>query len=175
MDDIIHWYKISLSASNSIDREVFLKPPKEADERPNKVWKSNATNYWLTDACRSWPIIVKNKLLPLGVFVSKLDPSFRRCDVHTPWWRSQLFIKNIIGPLGQTFTIGTHYLKALKYLGLNLNKVEKEICTDQTDYIATLKPIAISKERKRNQSSKLDQNKIDNLKTVIGQLSWNTG
>ena len=65
-------------------------------------------------------------------------------------------------------------MKALKYLGLNLNQVEKEICTDQTD-IVTLKPIAISRERKRNRSSKLDQNEIDNLKTVIGQLGWITG
>ena len=108
-----------------------------------------------------------NWILPLeGVMCTNLD------DVL--FGGSQLFIKNIIGPLGQTFTIGTHYLKALKYLGLNLNQVEKEICTDQTD-IVTLKPIAISRERKRNRSSKLDQNEIDNLKTVIGQLSWNTG
>ena len=32
-----------------------------------------------------------------------------------------MFIKNIIEPLGQAFTIGTHYSKAFKYPVLNIN------------------------------------------------------
>ena len=62
-----------------------------------------------------------------------------------------------------------------KYLKLNLNQVDNEICIDQTDYITTLKPIDISKERKMYQSSKLDENETDGLKTVIDQLRWITG
>ena len=38
-----------------------------------------------------------------------------------------------------------------------------------------MKPIDIYKERKKDRSSKLDQNKLDSLKTVIGQLGWITG
>lgn len=38
-----------------------------------------------------------------------------------------------------------------------------------------MKPINIYKERKKDRSSKLDQNKLDSLKTVIGQLGWITG
>ena len=52
-----------------------MKPPKEADESPNKVWKFNTTIYGLTDASRSWYISVKNKLLSLGVSINKFDPS----------------------------------------------------------------------------------------------------
>ena len=33
---------------------------------------------------------------------------------------------------------------------LNMNEVDKEICTDQADYITILKPIDISKERERD-------------------------
>ena len=88
---------------------------------------------------------------------------------------SQLFIKNVVEPLGQGFTIGIHYSKAFKYLGLNLNQVNKEICIDQAEYITALKPIDSSKERKGDRSSQLDQNELDSLKTVIGQLSWITG
>ena len=61
---------------------------------------------------------------------------------------SQLFTKNIVEALGQVFTIGTHYSKAFKYLGLNLNQDDKEICIDQTAYITTLKPLDISREEK---------------------------
>ena len=41
---------------------------------------------------------------------------------------SQLFINKIIESLGQAFTIGTHYPKAFKYLGLNLKQANNEIC-----------------------------------------------
>ena len=58
--------------SHSIDREIFVKPPKEVDESPNKVWKLNTTIYGLTDASRSWHISIKNKLL---VSARKSDPS----------------------------------------------------------------------------------------------------
>ena len=38
-----------------------------------------------------------------------------------------------------------------------------------------MKRIDISKERKRDRSSKLNQNKLDSLKTVIGLLGWIIG
>ena len=48
-----------------------MKPPKEADEIPNKIWKLNTTVYELTDGFRPWYISVKNILLSLGVTTSK--------------------------------------------------------------------------------------------------------
>ena len=91
--------------SHSIDREIFVKTPKEVDESPNKVWKLNTTIYGLTDASRSWHISIKNKLL---VSASKSDPSvfvWRNEDnlegvmcVHVHEFLlggCQLFIKNI--------------------------------------------------------------------------------
>ena len=46
---------------------------------------------------------------------------------------------------------------------------------DQSGYINKLKPIGISTERKKDQNSKLDENVLDSLKTVIDQLGWITG
>ena len=72
------------------------------------------------------------------------------------------------------WTRGIHHSKAFKCLQLNLNQDDKKISIDQADYFTTWKPIDISKERKRDQSIKLDQNELDCLKTVIGQLGWFT-
>ena len=101
-------------------------------------------------------------------------------DGRTRWWRvvgddSRYLSKIGVELISQTFTTGTHYSKAFKYIGLNMNEVDKEICTDQADYITILKPIDISKDRERDWSSKLDQNEPDSLKIVIGQLGWITG
>ena len=51
-----------------------MKPPKEADKIPNKIWKLNTTVYELTDGFRPWYISVKNILLSLGVTTSKWNP-----------------------------------------------------------------------------------------------------
>ena len=50
-----------------------------------------------------------------------------------------------------------------------MNQVYKETRIDQADYIRTLKPNDISKERKRDQSSKIEKNELYSLRTVIGQ------
>ena len=50
-----------------------------------------------------------------------------------------------------------------------------ETCINQANDITTLKPKYISKERKRDRSSKLDQNQLDSLRTVICQSGWITG
>ena len=55
-----------------------------------------------------------------------------------------------------------------------MNKFYKETHIDQADYIRTLKPNDISKERKSDRSSKLDQNELYSLRTVIGQSGWIT-
>ena len=52
-----------------------MKPPKEADESPNKVQKLNTTVYGLTDGSRPRCISVKNIYLSLGVTDTKFDPS----------------------------------------------------------------------------------------------------
>ena len=49
----------------SIERDVFIKPPKEANT--NKLWKLNTTVYGLCDAPREWYLIVKKELLATGV------------------------------------------------------------------------------------------------------------
>ena len=67
--------KSAFLQSQHIDRDVYVKPPKEAGVHQSKVWKLNTTIYGLTDASRSWYISVRDKLLSLGVRVSKLDPS----------------------------------------------------------------------------------------------------
>ena len=131
---------------------------------------------------------LKNKSLSLEVSVSKLDSSVFvwhnegnlkgvMCT-HVDdflFGGSQVFTKSVAEPLVQTSTIGAHYAKAFKYLELNQNQVDKEICIELADYITALKRIDISKERKRDRSSKLNQNKLDSLKTVIGLLGWIIG
>ena len=58
-----------------------------------------------------------------------------------------------------------------------MNQVDMETCIDRPIISPHwyLKPKDISKDRKRDQSSKLDQNQLDSLRTVICQSGWITG
>ena len=50
-----------------------------------------------------------------------------------------------------------------------MNQLEMETHIDQANNITTMKPKDISKERRRDRRSKLDQNQLDSLMTVICQ------
>ena len=56
-----------------------------------------------------------------------------------------------------------------------MNQLEMETHIDQANNITTMKPKDISKERRRDRRSKLDQNQLDSLRTVICQSGWITG
>ena len=55
----------------TIDRKVFLKPPKEANT--NKVWQLVKCAYGLADAPRCWYLRIREELLKLGAHAFKLD------------------------------------------------------------------------------------------------------
>ena len=57
-----------------------------------------------------------------------------------------------------------------------MNQVDMETCIDRPIISPHwyLKPKDISKDRKRDQSSKPDQNQLDSLRTVICQSGWIT-
>ena len=50
---------------NTIQRKIFLKPPKEYDE--GKLWRLKKTVYGLCDAARAWYMRVKDELKLLSI------------------------------------------------------------------------------------------------------------
>ena len=60
---------------NDIQREVFIKPPKEAKREAGKIWRLKKTLYGLVDAAKQFYNSVKEELLSLGMKRSKVDPA----------------------------------------------------------------------------------------------------
>ena len=67
--------KTAFLQGQSIDRDVYIKPPIEAKVNSNTVWKLNKCVYGLSDASLNWYCRVKSLLLELGACVSKVDPA----------------------------------------------------------------------------------------------------
>ena len=63
--------KAAFLQGKPIDRELFLKPPREA--YTNMIWKLRKAVYGLSDASRVWYLRVVDELSKLGVAISMYD------------------------------------------------------------------------------------------------------
>ena len=59
-----------------MDRDVYIKPPKEAELQKGKVWKLKKCLYGLNDASRKFYLSIREILLSNGCRQSAGDPSF---------------------------------------------------------------------------------------------------
>ena len=63
--------KAAYLQGNRIEREVYLRPPPEFDNR--SLWRLKKTVYGLCDAARQWYNRVKDQLIVLGANTSSLE------------------------------------------------------------------------------------------------------
>ena len=165
--------KSAFLQNKGIDRDVYVKPPKEANVPLDKLWKLNTTIYGLNDASRSWYLSVKNKLINLGTKLCKSDPAVFTWHFNGKFsgilcthvddflfGGNEHFINKVINPLKSIFTIGSEFCTAFKYLGLNITQLEKEIALNQNDYINTIDFIKIDNDRKKNKDEHLSKTEL---------------
>ncbi|CAG2236079.1 unnamed protein product [Mytilus edulis] len=58
-----------------LDRDVFLKPPKESNSEKGKIWRLKHCLYGLKDGARQFYLSVREELLSLGCKQCNLDPA----------------------------------------------------------------------------------------------------
>ena len=78
--------KSAFLQGKSIERDVFIKPPKEANT--NKLWKLKTTVYGLRDALREWYLSVKKQLVATGYVKSGYDAVF--------YWQKENTLQGIL-------------------------------------------------------------------------------
>ena len=176
--------KAAFLQGKSINRDVYLKPPKEFRVH-GTIWKLKTTVYGLNDASRIWYMRVKDVLSDLGVKMCSYDAALFYwyngsklegiMSTHVDdfcWAGTNNFIANVINPMKTTFQVGAEHNTAFKYLGLNINQTTNGIELDQNSYLNTIEQILINKERTINKDSALTEDEIRDLRTLTGQLNW---
>ena len=63
--------KSAFLQGNQIERDLYLKPHREADK--GNLWKLKTTVYGLSDASRVWYLRVKKELFKVGMEMCKYD------------------------------------------------------------------------------------------------------
>ena len=176
--------KAAFLQGKPIDRELFLKPPKEAKAN-GKLWKLKKVVYGLSDASRVWYLRVLEELTRLGAKVSRYDKATFIIKsngemhgviiVHVDdflWAGSHELVSRVIDPIRETFRVSKEFDVAFKYVGVDLDQKGNTICLTQHRYVEGLEQLEIDD----SQPSDLDRPATDkerkDFRALVGQLQW---
>ena len=168
------------------DREVYLKPPKEANT--DKLWKLNKCVYGLGDASRQWYLTLMEEILKTGGMVSTSEPGLFFCQnaqgtmtgllpCHVDdllWSGTNKFKNEIVKRLYEKFKVGTSSSVAFEYVGIEMEQEwdTKTIIVSQDSYIESIQYITISESRALDREAKLTPEEVTSLREAVGQLNW---
>ena len=169
---------------NTLDREVFIKPPKEAN-LPGKLWKLNKCLYGLKDASRQWYFKVVGKLNEMnfrksfsdkGVFFLIKDnkligivalhvDDFLHCG-------NEYFNKVIMTKVLSIFKVGKSETRDFMYTGFRIRQDNKSIKVDQEKYIKNVQIPALDLGQLKDKKRDMNQNELTLLRQLTGMVNW---
>ena len=178
--------------SSQIQRDVYIKPPKEAQVPNGKVWKLKRTVYGLADASRGFYLNYGDNLVKHGMEICSTDPAFfiyfddkskKSSMIRNPTGMVALhvddsltaggksFNKNVQAPMTEKFEYGSHSLPPFKYIGLNVDKSVNGIKLDQDHYIKNLAPTSIDRFKTMLADEKLCEEGQSIFRSEVGKLN----
>ena len=168
-----------LQAEN-LEREVFVEPPTGLSS--GRIWRLKKPMYGLKDASRKWFLTLRNELKNLGCEQSTIDLCMftyhvdgKLCGMfvtHVDDFLvagNDIFKKNVIEVIKQTFHISKHELDMFAYVGLEVHQTEQGISISQRKYLSSVTPVEFN-DTKRGRA--LSESEITQYRGLLGKLSW---
>ena len=175
--------KSAFLQGNAIERDIFVRPPKEFDD--GKLWKLKKNVYGLNDAARAWYFRMKDVLLARKMRMCQVDSALFYwlnnsvlegiVCVHVDdlfWAGTEAFNMAVIDALHQEFSVGSSSDGSFKYIGVNIEQQEDHIRLDQFDYVASLEEYALGAHRDHRRSDDLGKHESEQYQVMTGQLIW---
>ena len=167
-----------------LEREVYIKPPQEANLPQDRLWKLKKCLYGLNDAARQFYDCVKQELLQSGCKTTSLDPSlffyqdenglsgvivshiddFLHCG-------NQCFEEKVINKLCSRFHAGSQQAEEFKYVGYQVTQNVNAI-SNQKDYIENAEIPESPMCNKIKGSEPLAGKEITIFRSMVGMLNW---
>ena len=145
--------------SAELNRDVYVKPPREANVPDGMCWKLRITVYGLKDASRGFYTNQGEKLIGLGMEMCRMDPALffyfndgsnilsedrKLAGVLGTYVDDSLtlgnenFIKKIMKPMIKKFVYGSHSETPFTYTGMKVRREDDAITLDQDNYVKKL-------------------------------------
>jgi hypothetical protein len=178
--------KSAFLQGRELDRDVFIKPPPEANMKPGVIWKLNRCLYGLNDAARQFYLSINQALRNQGCVQSELDPSLfyykSKSNVvdgilvsHIDDFLhggSKQFDEQIMNNLRTHFLAGKLEEKNFTYVGIEIVQNADGILLSQNDYIDSMSTVTITPERARQKSEPLTKEELTNYRSAVGSVNW---
>ena len=179
--------KSAFLQGDTIERDVFVKPPREAKLEKGHLWKLEKCLYGLRDASRKWYCRIKTALLKLGFEISKLDPAvfyYRNKNkeiiglvgVHVDDFLhcgTESFNKYVILPLMDEFKVGKNEKFSFMYTGFKITQDSTGILLDQTEYVQkNLEALPLEPSRAKEKDAFLTESELTDLRHMVGGINW---
>ena len=161
--------KSALVQGKELEREIYVKPPKESSTPKHKIWKLKHGLYGLKDGARQFYESVKEELLKLGFTQCNLDPAVfylqeRKklkgiifCHVDDFLHAGDLRFEKLMERLRARFSAGKVEEKAFKYIGFQIEQLPNSIVLDHSDYINNMKKVTLDPGRASQKNDLLSE------------------
>ncbi len=169
---------------NLLDRDVYIKPPKEAN-MPNKLWKLNKCLYGLKDASRQWYFKVVNKLKELGFqksfcdkgvfFLIKDNKLIGFIALHVDDFLhagDQYFNKVIMPQVLAAFKVGKSETRDFLYTGFRIRQGDNCIKVDQEKYTKNVQIPSVDLKQLKDKKREMNQGELTLLRQLTGIVNW---
>ena len=170
---------------NSLNRQVFIKPPKEA-QLQGKLWELKKPLYGLKDASRQWYFRVQETLKKLGCQQSSLDSGIfyklgqgqKICGViglHVDDFLhagDEQFEQDVVHDICKEFKVGKNEKSNFVYTGFSFFQEKNGIRMDQNNYRENLTIENIDPKRAVQKNSELSDSETTCLRKMAGSLNW---
>ena len=169
---------------SKMDREVFVKPPKEAGLE-NKLYRLNKCLYGLKDASRKWYMRLQTKLKELGFTKSPLDKGLFYLikdgiligvvGIHVDdffYAGTDEFIEKVMPQILGIFKVGKSESSEFMYTGFMFRQDKEGITIDQNKYIENVNVPQVNVRSFTDKKREMTHDELSMLRQITGVLNW---
>jgi len=175
--------KSAFLQGNELDRDIYLRPPKESDTPENMLWKLKHCLYGLKDGARQFYLSVKEELLRLGFKQCDLDPAMFSlqsdgklngiicCHVDDFLHAGNEQFEKLMSKLRERFLAGKVEAEDFKYIGFNITQDSNTITVDHSAYMEAIQGENVDLNRTSSHEV-LNSEEQTTYRRLIGRLNW---
>ena len=177
--------KSAFLQGKSLNHDVFLQPPQEAEVPDGRIWKLKRCLYGLNDAARQFYKTVVEALAKFQCEQSKQDPALFLCKrggktvgVMASHFDDFLhageleFDSAVMEPLRERFLAGKLEEGSFSYVGFHISQTGEGLTFDQTRYLEEIEPVEVDNQRALQKNEPLTPMEQTHLRAMVGRINW---
>ena len=176
--------KSAFLQGKQLNRDVYLKPPKESGAPEGIIWKLKHCLYGLKDGARQFYLSVKEELLKLGCKQCSLDPAvfilrseqnlngIICCHVDDFLHAGDAKFEEVMRKLRSRFAAGKIEEKNFTYIGFHIHQNENGIILDHSEYMNKIENAKIDPSKASMKDDVLCPSEQTLYRKLIGQINW---